>query len=124
MYWDKVLEEVKNRNINSESRLTNINCAADGKRKYVRKDLSNPRKPKAGVPEEKQEVQFTRREADCLVHFLQGKTANETGLALGLSQRTVEYYVKNMRQKVGCRTKADLIRIVRDEDFVLLWEDD
>lgn len=123
MYWDKVLEEVKNRNENSKSRLTNINCAAKEKRKYVRKDLSSLRKQKADVLEKKQEVQFSRREADCLVHFLHGKTANETGLALGLSRRTVEFYVKNMRQKVGCRTKAELISIVKDGDFVLLWEE-
>ena len=122
-YWDKVLEEVASRDANSKSRLTNIDCATSAVRKRDSKDLFNLRKPKAEALEKKQAVQFSRREADCLVQFLEGKTVNETALALGLSSRTVEFYVKNMRQKVGCRTKAELIRIVRDGDFVLLRED-
>ncbi|MCK4869491.1 MAG: helix-turn-helix transcriptional regulator [Gammaproteobacteria bacterium] len=123
-YWDKVLEEVASRDANSKSRLTNINCATSDNKKYESKDLFKLRKPKPEISAKKSEVQFSRREADCLVQFLEGKTINETALVLGLSSRTVEFYVKNMRQKVGCCTKAELIRVVKAGDFVLLWEDD
>ena len=47
----------------------------------------------------------------------------ETAQAFGLSIRTVEFYVKNMRQKVGCSTKAELINIVANGDFDLLYEE-
>lgn len=53
---------------------------------------------------------LTPRERQCLELFKQGKTAQMTGAILGLSQRTVESYFENIKNKLGCTTKADLLR--------------
>ena len=61
---------------------------------------------------------FTRREAECMVLLLKGKTINSVADRLKLSPRTVEYYVKNMKSKLGCRTKFELIDMVYASDFL------
>ncbi|MCK4869952.1 MAG: helix-turn-helix transcriptional regulator [Gammaproteobacteria bacterium] len=126
MYWEKVLNEVANKSSTSRSQFTSINCkaATTTKRRAYNNSLKTRRfKKEDAKQEQEQEIRFTRRETECLVCFLQGKTASQTAEDLELSPRTVEFYVKNMRQKVGCGTKAELIRIVSDGDFIRLWED-
>ncbi|MCK4870852.1 MAG: helix-turn-helix transcriptional regulator [Gammaproteobacteria bacterium] len=124
MYWETVLNEVINRKINSEFRFTNFGCMATVNRnKKDGKKLLNRRKPEGfKLGNKHPDVKFSRREAECMVKFLQGMTMRDTAEALELSPRTVEFYVKNMRQKVGCRTKSELINIVANSDFVLLLE--
>ena len=55
-------------------------------------------------------VSFTRREAECMVLLLRGYTNTEVAACLGLSARTVEFYVKNMRHKTDCASKAHLVK--------------
>lgn len=63
-------------------------------------------------------VYFTRREAECMALLLRGKTIGKVAGILKLSPRTVEYYVKNMKSKLGCRTKFELLDIVYSSDFI------
>ena len=37
--------------------------------------------------------------------------------ALGLSKRTIEYYVKNMRHKLNAKTKFELIDLILKSEF-------
>lgn len=52
---------------------------------------------------------LTRQELICLEHFKQGKSAQATAAFMGLSQRTVESYFENMKNKLGCTSKYDLL---------------
>ena len=61
---------------------------------------------------------FTRREAECMVLLLKGKTINSVADILELSPRTVEYYIKNMKSKIGCRTKFELVDLVYASEFM------
>ena len=63
-------------------------------------------------------VYFTRREAECMLLLLKGKTIGAVANILNLSPRTVEYYVKNMKSKLGCRTKFELLDTVHASDFI------
>ncbi len=49
------------------------------------------------------------QEEKCLELFQQGHSAQATAAILGLSQRTVEHYFENIKNKLGCQTKAELI---------------
>lgn len=60
---------------------------------------------------------LTTREQECLFHFLQGKTAKETGFALNLSHRTVEDHITNLKIKLGCHNKRDLHMIFSKQVF-------
>lgn len=61
---------------------------------------------------------FTKREAECMALLLKGKTINSIATILKISPRTVEYYVKNMKYKLGCRTKFELVDLVYASNFM------
>ncbi|KTD11917.1 LuxR family transcriptional regulator [Legionella gratiana] len=57
-------------------------------------------------------VYLSKREIDCLQHLIQGKTTKMTAKILRLSPRTVEYYLENIKAKLGVNSKAELIHKV------------
>lgn len=63
-----------------------------------------------------QKIQFlksifplTVREWECLELYKKGHSAQATGAILGISQRTVEYYFDNIKHKLGCLSKSELL---------------
>ena len=52
---------------------------------------------------------LSNREQECLQLFQQGHTASETAHILKLSPRTVESYFENIKTKLHCHTKKDLL---------------
>lgn len=65
-------------------------------------------------------IYFTQREAECMHELLQGKTNAEIAAALSLSVRTIDFYLSNMRIKLKCRTRKELINKVLNSDFVFV----
>ncbi len=55
---------------------------------------------------------LTPREASVLGMIMQGSTNRETGAALGISARTVEFHRANIMLKFGARNLADLMRML------------
>ena len=64
-----------------------------------------------------QNIHFSKREIECMLFFMRGQTIKRVGKILGLSPRTIEFYAKNMKNKVGCRTKNELISAAADGGF-------
>lgn len=54
-------------------------------------------------------IKFSPRETQCLFSMLEGKSMNKIAEELGVSQRTVESYLENMKLKTGCITKSKLL---------------
>lgn len=52
---------------------------------------------------------LTKREKDCLHLYLQGKTSKETAQLLRISHRTVEWHIENIKSKLNCNSKRDLL---------------
>lgn len=52
---------------------------------------------------------LTNRQLQCCLLLMQGKTAKEIANTIGLSARTVEDYLSQIRTKLGCRNKTELI---------------
>ena len=63
-------------------------------------------------------VYFTKREVECMVWLMRGRTFRDVAKIIGVSHRTVEEYVNNMRRKLHCRNKVELIELVERSDFV------
>lgn len=60
--------------------------------------------------------ELTPREMDCLNYTVKGMSAKKIGEMLGLSHRTIEEYLNNIKKKVGVNTKAELIEKMSDAD--------
>lgn len=53
---------------------------------------------------------LSEQERRCLELFKQGNSAQATAAIMGLSQRTVEHYFENIKNKLGCTSKYDLLQ--------------
>jgi DNA-binding CsgD family transcriptional regulator len=59
------------------------------------------------------EIFLSVRENQCLNHLAFGKTAKEIGKELNISNRAIELYLKNIKNKLGCNSKFDMISIYK-----------
>lgn len=52
---------------------------------------------------------LTPREIECFYWMIQGKSAEEIGIIIGISRRTVEKYIESMKVKYNCAKVTQLI---------------
>lgn len=62
-------------------------------------------------------VKLTRREMQCLQLTVKGYTAKKVARQLGISFRTVEEYLNNIRAKAGAHSKSDLIEMTMESFY-------
>lgn len=67
------------------------------------------------VKHQEQSIDFTPRELDCIVLLMQGYTFKMIANKLGISPRTVETYIENIKQKTGCFSKSELIKFLQKQ---------
>ena len=122
-YWESIVQEVLHRDDeNYKFRFTDIGRSI--LRERTRKQRQCPPKQEATLNttyflgKRFKGVYFTKREAETMYYLLQGKTIPGVGKALNLSARTIEFYVKNMKLKIGAKTKYDLVEVIRETDFM------
>lgn len=54
---------------------------------------------------------LSEQEQRCLEFYKRGKTAKETALLMELSHRTIESYFENIKSKLGCHSKKELLQL-------------
>lgn len=65
-------------------------------------------------------VKLSKKDISVLWLLAQGKTAREVSDHLGLSRRTIEYYINKLKAKFKCKNKPELIsKIIEDRMFAL-----
>ncbi len=62
-------------------------------------------------------TRLSSREIDCIVTYLQDKTAKECGKILDISYRTVEQYFNNINKKLNFNDKKDSIKFILEDGF-------
>jgi len=115
MYWQAVLKEVLNRNSEEPFLFTNLRPEGG----FIRKkngEFDNQKIYKLGG--EYGDLYLTQREVDCIVRIIQGKTIVKIATELALSPRTVEFYLRNVKSKLRCRTKAQLIEKIMQNNLL------
>ena len=63
-------------------------------------------------------VKLTMREADVMRLLARCLTNQEMAQELKVSVRTIEYFMKGLRIKLGCRSKGGLIKAILDNDLI------
>lgn len=67
-------------------------------------------------------IKLTSRQRICALHLLQGMKYKEIADELKLSARTIECYVNQLKQKLKCRSKVELvIKLMRLAEKVESW---
>ncbi|MBK2084699.1 helix-turn-helix transcriptional regulator [Francisella adeliensis] len=60
------------------------------------------------------DINITNREKDISLQLASNKTSKQIALSLGLSYRTVEQYIDNLKNKFGVFSKQDLESKLRE----------
>lgn len=61
---------------------------------------------------------LSSREFECLLLSVKDKTAKQIGRLLSLSPRTVEDYLSNIKNKLGCKSKFELIDLAFNDPVI------
>ena len=56
-----------------------------------------------------EDIRISRRELQCIIWCMKGKTADEIGQILGISKRAVEAYTQNLKEKFKCYKTTELV---------------
>ncbi len=57
------------------------------------------------------EINISKREAECIEHISNNRTFKETANLMAISPRTVEYYIRNIKQKTNCFNSRSLVNM-------------
>jgi DNA-binding CsgD family transcriptional regulator len=60
---------------------------------------------------------LTTKEASCLLHIANGLSAKEIGKLMNISYRTVEIHIANIKVKLGCKSKQEIIKKFYNNSF-------
>lgn len=63
------------------------------------------------------QIKLTARESETLFLLIRGKTAKEIANILGLSTRTTEQYIEQLRAKFDCSSRSELISKAFEQGF-------
>ena len=63
------------------------------------------------------QVELSKRELDCLAAIFKGLSAKKIADNLQLSKRTVESYIENLKIKMNCNNKADMIKSILNNNL-------
>jgi DNA-binding CsgD family transcriptional regulator len=108
MFWAKILRE-------AITRQNGYLISPSSKR--AKKASPWPSK-KYRLGEKFSDTYFTQRQADCMLHLIKGQTIKSIADTLKLSPRTIESYIREMKKKVGCKTRSELVGTVLESDFL------
>lgn len=61
---------------------------------------------------------LTKRELQCIHYLVKGASAKDIAFTLGLSYRTVEIYIQNIKDKLNVRKTAEIIALALTDGIV------
>ena len=61
-------------------------------------------------------VKFTKKEIDVLSYLFAGKSIKATAADLGGSPRTIEYHVQNIKLKLQCNSRDEIINFIEQSN--------
>jgi len=112
-YWTQVIEEVL-----QKTGPRYFTCEIKKDDAINKKQIKKRRLQQYSLGPNFRGIYLSQREAECVARLLYGYRYKKIASELGLSRRTVESYLNNVRNKMHCRTKAELIKLIMQSDFL------
>lgn len=130
-YWNAILNEVAQKEIPKNIfSFTNVGRLKDETNKVIIR--AKPIPPAFKIRSSKTVhyslgprypgLYLTQREAECMFWLVQELTISEAGMRMDLSARTIEFYVKNMKCKLNCASKKQLVEKILQTDLLTQLE--
>lgn len=63
-------------------------------------------------------ITLSKREIQCIIEYIKGKNAKEIAETFTLKQSTIEYYLNNIKEKLGATSKSSLIMTVFNQQII------
>jgi len=120
-YWQMIVEEVKHKDdLSHPIRFTNVRersseayeAIQTAKPKHRSKDRVRYYLKSLGA-----NSYLTSKEALSVLYRFQGKTYSKVAEAMGVGLRTVEFYLKNVRDKLDCERTSEVLEKLSQTDF-------
>lgn len=119
MFWNNILNNVINKKNDKNNKKNKDKELSVHDNANIAQQIEYNAKKNYYLGSKYQDIYFTQRETECMIMLIKGKTINKIAKELQLSPRTIEFYLKNMKNKIGCRTKFELIEQILESDFLL-----
>lgn len=124
-YWLNILEELQHyREPGYVCLYTNLREQGHFEDKYELDDGQEPIPPVKPSPRTQfilnglpYSLHLSKREAECVFFLLRGLTIKKVASTLDLSPRTVEFYLKNVKHKLACKKKNEVLQLIRQTSF-------
>ena len=128
-YWQCVINEVLNKkDANYRFLFTNLRALHIAPESLMTlHEKESPRYSSKVIPrfylgDEYPNVYLTKREATCAYYLALGRNIREIALEILLSVRTVEFYIKNIKRKMRCKKRSQLVGLILDIGFLEIYE--
>lgn len=113
--WENIVKEVMARKANGQKASI---LSSDLEKSSFCAKVNQSKSPKTNKPTyilgtEHGDIHITKREVECMKLLLKGKTINNIASMLKIAPRTVMDYINNIKTKIGCNNRHQLIDIVR-----------
>lgn len=69
-------------------------------------------------------IEFSKREAQVLKQYLQGKSAKEIGVLFCLSAKTIEFHLAKIKEKLNCHKRSEIYARALQDGFMHSMFDD
>ena len=63
-------------------------------------------------------ITLSKREVQCIIELIKGKNAKEIAETFELRQTTIEFYLENIKEKLGATSKSSLIMTVFNQKII------
>lgn len=124
-YWDALIKEIASkRRQRRQKQLGQVldENLCDGSHDYQDYKPKERSKLKFHIHENFIQSYLTAREAECIYFLMQGNTMKQVARVLNLSHRTVEFYLNNVKDKMGMRKKTEVLAAIASTDFIQCFE--
>ena len=64
------------------------------------------------------QINLSKREAECALYLIKGLKSKEISKEMSITPKTVDNYIENIKDKLGCKNRSEISKLLFDYNFV------